>query len=65
MTQSIGTIVLVILGLIVVAAVLNFVLGVLGIVLALIPFLVKLAIVGGLLYLGWMALQKLTRSTEG
>jgi hypothetical protein len=64
MAQSVGTIILVILALIVAAAVLNFVLGLLGIVFALIPLLIKLAIIGGLLYFGWMAVRKLMHSTQ-
>jgi len=64
MAQSVGTIVLVILALIVAAAVLNFVLGVLGIVFTLIPLLIKLVVIGGLIYLGWMALRKLTHSAQ-
>lgn len=64
MAQSVGTIVLVILALIVAVAVLNFVLGVLGIVFALIPLLIKLAIIGGLFYFGWMVVRKLTHSAQ-
>ncbi|MGH9854743.1 MAG: hypothetical protein ACREBD_33335 [Blastocatellia bacterium] len=64
MAQTIGTIIFVVLALVAVAAILNFILGVLGIVFALIPLLIKLAIFGGIVYLGWMVFQKLSRTTE-
>jgi hypothetical protein len=47
-----------------VAAVLNFILGVLGIVFSLIPLLVKLAIFAGIFYLAWLVFRKLARSNE-
>jgi len=65
MAQTIGTIIFVVLALVAVAAVLNFILGVLGIVFALLPLLIKLAIFGGIVYLGWMVFQKLSHTTEG
>jgi len=65
MAQTIGTIIFVVLALVAVAAVLNFILGVLGIVFALIPLLIKLAVFGGIVYLGWMVFQKLSHTTEG
>jgi len=65
MAQTIGTIIFVVLALVAVAAILNFILGVLGIVFALIPLLIKLAIFGGIVYLGWMVFQKLSHTTEG
>ncbi|HKQ77223.1 MAG TPA: hypothetical protein VJ810_26230 [Blastocatellia bacterium] len=65
MAQTIGTIVFVVLGLVVVGAILNFVLAALGIVFTLIPMLIKLAIIGGIFYLAWMAYCKLTHRTEG
>jgi hypothetical protein len=64
MAQTIGTIVLAILALIVIAAVLNFVLGLLGIVLALVPLLIKLAFVGGVIYLCWMVVRKFADTAE-
>jgi len=65
MAQAIGTIIFVVLALVVVGAILNFVFAALGIVFALIPILIKLAIIGGILYLAWMAYCKLTHRTEG
>lgn len=64
MIQSIATIVFVLLALVVLAAVLNFVLGLLGIVFALIPVLIKLAIIGAIFYFGWVFVRKLTHSTQ-
>jgi threonine/homoserine/homoserine lactone efflux protein len=64
MAQTIGTIIFVVLALIVLGAILNFVLAALGIVFALIPLLIKLAIIGGIFYLAWMAFRKLAHRTE-
>jgi len=64
MAQTIGTIIFVVLALVAVAAVLNFVLGLLGIVITLIPLLIKLAIFGGIFYLAWMLFRKLAHSNE-
>jgi len=64
MAQTIGTIIVIVLALIVASAVLNFVLGLLGIAIALIPFLLKLALIGAIVYFGWLVVQKLTHSTE-
>jgi len=64
MAQTIGTIIFVVLALVAVAAVLNFVLGLLGIVITLIPLLIKLAIFGGIFYLAWMVFRKLAHSNE-
>ncbi len=64
MAQTIGAIIFVILAIVVIAAVLNLVLGALGIVFALIPLLIKLAIIGGIIYLGWMVFRKLANSSE-
>ncbi|HZF38198.1 MAG TPA: hypothetical protein VE715_05215 [Blastocatellia bacterium] len=64
MAQTIGTIIFVVLALVAVAAILNFVLGVLGIVFALIPLLIKLAIFGGVFYLAWLVFRKLAHSNE-
>jgi hypothetical protein len=64
MAQTIGTIILVVLALVAVSAVLNFVLGVLGIVLALLPKIVMLAVFGGIIYLAWLVFRKLTHTTE-
>jgi hypothetical protein len=64
MAQTIGTIIVVVLALVVLSAILNFVFGVLGFVFALLPLLIKLAILGGIVYLGWMVFCKLTRTSE-
>jgi hypothetical protein len=64
MAQAIGTIILMVLALVAVAAILNFVLGVLGIVLGLFPLLFKLAIFGGVFYLAWLVFRKLAHSNE-
>ena len=64
MAQTVGTIIVVVLAIIVASAVLNFVLGILGIALALIPLLVKLAIIGAIFYCAWMLVRKLTHSPQ-
>jgi hypothetical protein len=60
MGQAIGTIIFVIIALVVVAAVGSVILSVLGLAFALIPLLIKLAIWGGLIYLVWLLIRKLT-----
>ena len=64
MAQTIGTIIVVVLALVVLSAVLNFVLGMLGVVFTLIPLLIKLAVIGAIVYLGWMVFCKLTHTSE-
>ncbi|MCG3159823.1 MAG: hypothetical protein JMDDDDMK_00843 [Acidobacteria bacterium] len=64
MAQTIGTIIVVVLALVVLSAVLNFLFGVLGFVFALLPLLIKLAIFGGIIYLGWMVFRKLAHTSE-
>jgi hypothetical protein len=64
MAQAIGTIILVVLALVAIAAVLNFILGVLGIFFGLLPLLIKLAIFGGVFYLAWLVFRKLAHTTE-
>jgi hypothetical protein len=68
MGQTIGTIIHVVLGLVALAAVLNFVLGVLGgviaIIFGLLPLLIKLAIFGGVFYLAWLAFRKFSNSSD-
>jgi hypothetical protein len=64
MAQTIGAIILVVLALVAVAAVLNFILGVLGFVFTLLPLLIKLAIFAGVFYLAWMVFRKLAHSKE-
>ncbi len=65
MAQTIGAIILAVLALVALAAVLNFILGLIGTVFFLIPLLIRLAIFAGILYLAWMVFRKLARSTEG
>ncbi|HEY9434524.1 MAG TPA: hypothetical protein VI260_23935 [Blastocatellia bacterium] len=64
MGQTIGTIILVVLALVAVAAVLNFILGVLGFVFTLLPLLIQLAIFAGVFYLAWLVFRKLAHSKE-
>ena len=64
MAQTIGTIIVIVLALVVTSAILQFVFGVLGIVFALLPLLIKLAIIGAIFYFGWMLVRKLNHSTE-
>jgi hypothetical protein len=64
MAQIIGTIILVVLALVAVAAVLNFILGVLGFVFTLLPLLIQLAIFAGVFYLAWLVFRKLAHSKE-
>jgi hypothetical protein len=64
MAQTIGTLILVVLALVAVAAILNFILGVLGFVFALLPLLIKLAIFAGVFYLAWLVFRKLAHSKE-
>ena len=64
MAQAIGTIILVVLALVAIAAVLNFVVGALWIFLGMIPLLIKLAIFAGVFYLAWLVFRKLAHSNE-
>jgi hypothetical protein len=64
MGQIIGTIIFIVLALVAIAAVLNFILGALGIVLALLPLLIKLALFGGALYVVWLLFRKPDHSDE-
>jgi hypothetical protein len=61
MGQAIGTIIVVVIALVVIAAVGSLVLSVLGMFLAFIPLLIKLAIWGGLIYLGWLVFRKIAQ----
>ncbi len=63
MGQVVGTIIFVVIALIVVATVGSLIISVIGMFLGLIPFLIKLAIWGGLFYLCWMIFRKITHST--
>jgi len=65
MAQTIGSIILVVLALVAVAAVLKFILGVLGIFLSLIPMLIPLAIFCGVFYLVWLLFRKFAHSNDG
>ena len=60
MGQAIGTIIFVIIALVLVAVVGSVILSVLGLAFALIPLLLKLAVWGGLIYLAWLVIRKLT-----
>ena len=60
MGQAIGTIIFVIVTLVIVAVVGSLVLSMLGLAFALIPLLIKLAVWGGLIYLVWLVVRKLT-----
>lgn len=62
MGQTIGTIIFVIIALIVIAAVGSLILSVLGLLFGLIPLLIKLAIWGGLIYLAYMVVRKVSHS---
>ena len=64
MAQTIGTIILMVLALVAIAAVLNFILGLLGIVFSLLPLFIKLAIFAGIFYLAWQLFRKLAHSNE-
>ncbi|HMV49661.1 MAG TPA: hypothetical protein PLD20_16175 [Blastocatellia bacterium] len=60
MGEAIGKILFVIIALIVIASVGSLVLSVLGLALTLIPLLIKIAIIGGLIYLALLVIRKLT-----
>jgi hypothetical protein len=64
MGEAIGKIMFVVVALIIIASVGSLVLSVLGLALSLIPLLVKLAIIGGIIYLGWLVFNKLTKSSQ-
>ncbi|MCI0336310.1 MAG: hypothetical protein L0226_01925 [Acidobacteria bacterium] len=63
MSHAIGTIIFVIIALVVIAFVGSLILSVVGLVLGLIPLLLKLAVYGGLIYLAWMVFRKLAHKT--
>lgn len=64
MGEAIGKILFVVVVLIVIASVGSLVLSVLGLALSLIPLLIKLAVIGGVIYLGWVVFNKLTKSSQ-
>jgi hypothetical protein len=63
MGQTIGSIIFIIIALVVVATVGSLLISVLGLIFGLLPILIKLAIWGGLIYLGWILVRKLMHST--
>ena len=63
MSHAIGTIIFVIIALVVIAFVGSLILSVVGLVLGLIPLLLRLAVYGGLIYLAWMVFRKLAHKT--
>ncbi|MEK7830741.1 MAG: hypothetical protein AAB401_06610 [Acidobacteriota bacterium] len=62
MGEAVGKILFVVIALVVIASVGSLILSVLGLVLGLIPLLLKLAVFGGLIYLAWLVFNKLTKS---
>ncbi|MFN0108369.1 MAG: hypothetical protein ACKVZH_05895 [Blastocatellia bacterium] len=64
MGEAVGKIIFVVIALIVIATVGSFLLSIFGLALSLIPVLIKLAIIGGIIYLGWVVFNKLTKSSE-
>lgn len=64
MGEAIGKILFVVIALIVIASVGSLVLSVFGLALSLIPLLIKLAVIGGVIYLGWVVFNKLTKSSQ-
>ena len=60
MGEAIGKIIFVVIALVVVAAVGSLILSVLGLAFALIPLLIKVAIIGGLVYLAMIVFRKLS-----
>ncbi|MEP7337509.1 MAG: hypothetical protein ABI977_07170 [Acidobacteriota bacterium] len=60
MGEAIGKILFVIIALVVIATVGSLVLSVLGLALALIPLLIKVAFIGGLIYLALLVVRKLS-----
>lgn len=60
MGEAIGKIIFVIIALVVIATVGSLVLSVLGLALALIPLLIKVAFIGGLIYLALLVVRKLS-----
>ncbi|HEX9001586.1 MAG TPA: hypothetical protein VGB07_16890 [Blastocatellia bacterium] len=60
MGEAIGKILFVVIALVVIASVGSLILSIFGLALALIPLLIKFAIIGGLIYLAWMVIRKLS-----
>ena len=61
MGEAIGKIIFVVIALVVIATVGSLVLSVLGLALTLIPLLIKVAFIGGLIYLALVVVRKLSR----
>ena len=64
MGEAIGKILFVVVALIVIASVGSLILSVLGLALALIPLLIKIAVIGGLIYLALLVIRKLTGTSS-
>ena len=64
MGEALGKILFVVIALVVIASVGSLVLSTLGMVLWLIPVLIKFAIIGGVIYLAWLVFNKLTKSSQ-
>ena len=65
MGEAIGKIIFVVIALVVIATVGSLVLSVLGLALTLIPLLIKVAVIGGLIYLALLVVRKLSgQSTQ-
>jgi hypothetical protein len=64
MGEAIGKILFVVIALVVVASVGSLILSILGLALALIPLLIKIAIIGGLIYLAMLVVRKLTGTSS-
>ena len=64
MGEAIGKILFVVIALVVIASVGSLILSIFGLALALIPLLIKFAIIGGLIYLAWMVIRKLTGTSS-
>lgn len=64
MGEAIGKILFVVIALIVIASVGSLILSVLGLALALIPLLIKIAVIGGLIYLALLVIRKLTGTSS-
>jgi hypothetical protein len=64
MGEAIGKILFVVIALIVVASVGSLILSIFGLALALIPLLIKVAIIGGLVYLAILVIRKLAGTSS-
>lgn len=64
MGEALGKIIFVVIAVVVIAAVGSLVLSVVGLALALIPLLIKVAIFGGLIYLALIVFRKLSKNSS-